>query len=36
MTPGPQRLALVQEIQHHPLSGKVLHVDLHEVAETRR
>jgi large subunit ribosomal protein L25 len=29
-----KRLALVQEIQHHALSGKVLHVDLHEVAET--
>ncbi len=28
----PDRLALVQEIQHHPLSGKVLHVDFHEVA----
>ena len=28
-----KRLALVQEVQHHPLSGKVLHVDLHEVAE---
>jgi large subunit ribosomal protein L25 len=28
-----QRLALVQEVQHHPLSGKVLHVDFHEVAE---
>ncbi len=28
----PQRLALVQEVQHHALSGKVLHVDLHEVA----
>lgn len=27
----PQRLALVQDVQHHPLSGKVLHVDLHEV-----
>ena len=27
-----KRLALVQEIQHHPLSGKLLHVDLHEVA----
>jgi large subunit ribosomal protein L25 len=27
-----KRLALVQEVQHHPLSGKVLHVDLHEVA----
>ena len=28
----PQRLALVQEVQHHPLSGNVLHVDFHEVA----
>jgi large subunit ribosomal protein L25 len=27
-----KRLALVQEIQHHPLNGKVLHVDFHEVA----
>lgn len=31
-----KRLALVQEIQHHPLSGKILHVDLHEVSETER
>jgi large subunit ribosomal protein L25 len=30
----PKRLALVQEIQHHPLTGKMLHVDFHEVAET--
>jgi len=28
-----KRLALVQEVQHHPLSQKVLHVDFHEVAE---
>ena len=28
-----KRLALVQEIQHHPITGKVLHVDFHEVAE---
>lgn len=27
------RLALVQDVQHHPLSGKVIHVDFHEVAE---
>jgi large subunit ribosomal protein L25 len=32
----PRRLALVQEIQHHPLSGKVLHVDFHEVAENEK
>ncbi len=25
-------LALVQEVQHHALSGKVLHIDLHEVS----
>jgi large subunit ribosomal protein L25 len=32
----PARLALVQEVQHHPLSGKVLHVDFHEVAEDEK
>jgi large subunit ribosomal protein L25 len=31
-----KRLALVQEIQHHPLNGNVLHVDLHEVAENEK
>src|SRR5262252_6537836 len=34
--PRPKRLALVQEVQHHPLSGKVLHVDFHEVAENEK
>ncbi len=32
----PKRLALVQEVQHHPLSGKILHVDFHEVAEDEK
>src|SRR6266481_8381446 len=32
----PKRLVLVQEIQHHPLSGELLHVDLHEVSETEK
>src|SRR5256885_16610944 len=32
----PKRLALVQEVQHHPLSGEVLHVDLHEAAEDEK
>ena|SRR5437763_2192226 len=32
----PQRLALVQEVQHHPLSGSILHVDFHEVAENEK
>jgi large subunit ribosomal protein L25 len=32
----PKRLALVQEIQHHPLDAKVLHVDFHEVAENEK
>jgi len=26
-----ERLALIQDVQHHPLSGEVLHVDFHEV-----
>src|SRR6201993_4015272 len=34
--PRPRRLALVQEVQHHALSGKVLHVDFHEVAENEK
>jgi len=32
----PKRLALVQEVQHHALSGQVLHVDFHEVAENEK
>src|SRR4029434_8288137 len=32
----PKRLALVQEIQHHPLSGKLVHIDFHEVADNER
>src|SRR5215217_2210658 len=28
-----KRLALVQDVQHHPLKRNILHVDLHEVAE---
>ncbi|HTG45215.1 MAG TPA: 50S ribosomal protein L25 [Verrucomicrobiae bacterium] len=31
-----QRLALVREIQHHPLSGKMLHVDFQEVAHDEK
>ena len=31
-----KRLALLQEVQHHPLNGKVIHVDLHEVAENEK
>ena len=34
--PRPQRLALVQEVQHHPLHGDVLHVDFHEVSPTEK
>jgi large subunit ribosomal protein L25 len=32
----PKRLALVQEVQHHPLNGAVLHVDFHEVSENEK
>jgi large subunit ribosomal protein L25 len=31
-----KRLALLQEVQHHPIDGKVLHVDFHEVAENEK
>jgi large subunit ribosomal protein L25 len=31
-----KRLALVQEVQHHPIDGKILHVDFHEVAENEK
>jgi len=27
-----ERTALLQEVQHHPTTGKVLHIDLHQVA----
>jgi large subunit ribosomal protein L25 len=29
--PIPSRLALVQDVQHHALTGKTLHIDFHEV-----
>lgn len=29
---NPKRLALVQDVQHNPLTGEVLHIDFHEVA----
>jgi large subunit ribosomal protein L25 len=32
----PKRLALLQDVQHHPISGRVLHIDLHEVAEDEK
>ena len=31
---GGSRLAVVQEIQHNPVSGALLHLDLHEVDES--
>jgi large subunit ribosomal protein L25 len=31
-----KRLALVRDIQHHPLSGRMLHVDFQEVAENEK
>jgi large subunit ribosomal protein L25 len=31
-----KRLALLQEIQRHPINGKVVHVDFHEVAENEK
>ncbi len=32
----PKRLALVKEVQHYPLTGKVLHIDFHEISETEK
>lgn len=32
----PKRLALVQEVQHHPLTRSILHVDFHEVSENEK
>jgi large subunit ribosomal protein L25 len=32
----PKRLALVQEVQHHPVTGRLVHVDFHEVAENEK
>jgi len=32
----PSRLALLQQVQHNPLTGRILHADLHEVAENER
>ncbi len=32
----PSRLALVQQLQHHPLTGRLVHVDLHEVTADER
>ena len=34
--PKPNRLAIIQEIQHHVLSNQLLHLDLHEVAENEK
>ena len=31
-----KHLALVQDVQHHPLSGRVIHMDLHQVAENEK
>ncbi len=33
---SPKRLALLKEVQQHPLSEKILHVDFHEVSETEK
>ncbi len=32
----PKRLVLVKEVQHYPLTGKVLHIDFHEISETEK
>jgi large subunit ribosomal protein L25 len=32
----PKRLALVKEVQHYALTGKVLHIDFHEISPTEK
>src|ERR1043166_666225 len=32
----PKRLALVKEVQHYALTGKVLHIDFHEIWEPEK
>ena len=34
--PASPRLALIREVQHHPVTGRVLHVDFHEVTRDER
>src|SRR5687767_13541523 len=31
-----KRLALVKEVQHYALTGKVVHIDFHEISETEK
>jgi len=31
-----RRLALVQEVQHHSLTGRVIHIDFHEISENEK
>lgn len=33
---APSRLVLLREVQHHPVTGRVLHVDLHEIGDSER
>jgi ribose-phosphate pyrophosphokinase len=35
-SPRPKRLALVKEIQHHPLNRGILHVDLQEISHDQK
>ncbi|MFH0908805.1 MAG: 50S ribosomal protein L25 [bacterium] len=30
------RKVLLQEVQHHPISGKIIHVDFHEISMTKK
>jgi large subunit ribosomal protein L25 len=32
----PKRLALVKEVQHYSLTGKLVHIDFHEISETEK
>lgn len=33
---GPARKVLLKDIQHHPVTGRILHVDFHEISMTKK
>jgi large subunit ribosomal protein L25 len=33
---GAKRLALIQDVQHHPVTDAILHIDFHEVSATEK
>lgn len=36
ITGGETKKVLLQEVQHHPISGRILHADFHEISMTKK